>query len=376
MFWLPPLSLAAASDEFDELLQAAKREPSKDFKTMASVVDNGPSSQPQQSGEQEKAPDPAELPPFESRSIVTGFLPPSPFRLALDGKGHSFYMPPPEAAAWANVTALDALPDRRGQASASAPRPGRVARASDMPMSALLQVTSDATQGPDWLETQDALMQRWNERLFKRDEQAVRGAEFSAGLLAPGWAFQEAPGEPHRDRAEWLAGGSELIVPFVMGRYLLSPYMPGLSAAHRGLTGAGLIHAAQAANSGGPSVARPAAHGSLLAPAPSLERVPSVRESTIQKAQIALPGGLVGAAVPPQRHQTLLQQMPSQPTPPESHAASAAPAMMPPTNPWLYPSQLAQAHQPAQMGTGGRPASPAAYNPSFAWTSNSVSTGI
>ena len=66
-------------------------------------------------------------------------------------------------------------------------------------------------------------------------------------------------------------------MPFIMGRYLLSPYMVlGLSAAHRGLTGAGGSDTpAQAANGGGPGVARGMARGSLLAPAPSLERLPS-----------------------------------------------------------------------------------------------------
>ena len=158
-------------------------------------------------------------------------------------------------------------------------------------------------------------------------------------------------------------------MPFVMGRYLLTPYMPGLSAAHRGLTGAGLIHAAQAANGGGQGVARAAARGSLLAPAPSLERMPSVRESTIQKAQIALPNGLVGAAVPPQPHQMLLQQTSPQPTQPASQAAPAALAMGLPTNPWLSPSQPVQAMQPVQ--TPWQPA-----NPYLAWTSNGVPTGV
>ena len=65
----------------------------------------------------------------------------------------------------------------------------------------------DPATGTEWLDVQDAMMERWNERLYKRDEQAVRAAEFSGGLLAPGWGFTEAPGVPAATE-NWSACGT------------------------------------------------------------------------------------------------------------------------------------------------------------------------
>ena len=124
--------------------------------------------------------------------------------LRLDGKGHSLYIPPPEAAALANATALHALPDRRAQAGGSGcrerARPGQSSnRIGCACFSALAsQVRRDAGDGLA-RGARCALMELRNERLFKRKEQAVQGSRggiIGLRVLALGWGFQEAPGEP------------------------------------------------------------------------------------------------------------------------------------------------------------------------------------
>lgn len=123
-------------------------------------------------------------------------------------------------------------------------------------------------------QVQTELIGQWSHRFDQRLDNAVRAAEFSAGLLGPGWGFTEVPGIPHRPRAEWLPGGSELLIPFIMARYMVSPYMrsfTGLDAAHRTVNTASLVHTAQAANAQAvPSLERTGSAQNLLQAPPSL----------------------------------------------------------------------------------------------------------
>ncbi len=106
-------------------------------------------------------------------------------------------------------------------------------------------------QAPNVQVAQDYMIERWQKRTETRDDTAIAAAEFSAGLRGDGWAYQAVPGVPHRERATWYPAGSELVLPLALGRYMLSPYwglFGGFNSAHRGLSAAGLMHAAQVAH--------------------------------------------------------------------------------------------------------------------------------
>ena len=189
-------------------------------------------------------------------------------------------------------------------------------------------------------QVQTELIGQWSHRVDQRLDNAVQAAEFSAGLRGPGWGFTEVPGIPHAPRAEWLPGGSELLIPFIMARYMVSPYMrsfTGIDAAHRTVNTASLVHTAQAANaqlvpslertSAAPSVAlqAPPSQGGAVAGAPTLSLERNGPLATAAAAAAAAAAATAAAAVP------VLAAAPA--------AAAAAPLAAAPhlgaANPWL-----------------------------------------
>ena len=110
---------------------------------------------------------------------------------------------------------------------------------------------SASTYPPDVHTAQKGMIDHWQARNDARDATAVAAAEFSAGFRGDGWAYTAVPGVAHKERATWEPAGSEMVLPLALGRYMLSPYwglFGGFNSAHRGLSAAGLMHAAQVAH--------------------------------------------------------------------------------------------------------------------------------
>ena len=116
-----------------------------------------------------------------------------------------------------------------------------------------------------YTDAQATMINREVERTELAQSSAIHAAEHSTGLLGGGWGWNLAPGVAHAPRAQWVSGGNDLLLQFVLAKYMLSPYFrmaTGFAGPHKAINSASMVHTAQTAYS-------PVAG---LAFAPSLER--------------------------------------------------------------------------------------------------------
>ena len=116
-----------------------------------------------------------------------------------------------------------------------------------------------------YTDAQATMINREVERTELAQSSAIHAAEHSTGLLGGGWGWNLAPGVAHAPRATWVSGGNDLLLQFVLAKYMLSPYFrmaTGFAGPHKAINSASMVHTAQTAYS-------PVAG---LAFAPSLER--------------------------------------------------------------------------------------------------------
>ena len=103
-----------------------------------------------------------------------------------------------------------------------------------------------------YTDAQATMINREVERTELAQSSAIHAAEHSTGLLGGGWGWNLAPGVAHAPRAQWVSGGNDLLLQFVLAKYMLSPYFrmaTGFAGPHKAINSASLVHTAQTAYS-------------------------------------------------------------------------------------------------------------------------------
>ena len=103
-----------------------------------------------------------------------------------------------------------------------------------------------------YTDAQATMINREVERMELAQSSAIHAAEHSTGLLGGGWGWNLAPGVAHAPRAQWVSGGNDLLLQFVLAKYMLSPYFrmaTGFAGPHKAINSASMVHTAQTAYS-------------------------------------------------------------------------------------------------------------------------------